>query len=612
VTPRTFLVLTFLISAAALVVHAQAGISCINYYQGNVPVPAGYGAAYDVNNPSVLLLKAVCDQGTPRLEIGDGNQSRYIYDQGYFYANGQWNVWQFSSANALAGGAWYPGSAYVNFGPSTVYTNWEYNVAYICTWTGSKWNCGCADAACTTGYWQLQAWESSAVASGGGTSNGGSNGSGAGGQWGGTPDANAIVISPNGNDANPCTVNSPCQSLERAQQAVRSSSDKTVYLREGTYNRSSTLTLSGGDSGETWMTYPGDAVDSAVLDGGGTLSGGVINTSNATDITINGLKIQNYYDVGILNITGGNNLTIENCDIGSSTFTGAAAATPISAISVGGSNTVVKNNYIHDVAGNGISLFAYGAGDTLDGSIISGNVVLRSCQYLFDEGALYTNMMNTGNTGGHVTITDNFVRDYGSSSNQKEVHGIYLDDFSSNVTITGNVIGPPTAGTVNAGSDNTSALLFHNGDNITASGNIFDVGDSSYATVVVWGRDSGSTMSNTNISGNIVLANFSGNQNANILGVQNGASYYQNVDTPSAWYTIANNVYHNYGGGQERSDGVVVGDTNPIHADPQISGYLYTISSGSPVFSQINFQPIKGGWGPPGFVIPTSSNHSDP
>jgi hypothetical protein len=38
-----------------------------------------------------------------------------------------------------------------------------------------------------------------------------------------------------------------------------------------------------------------------------------------------------------------------------------------------------------------------------------------------------------------------------------------------------------------------------------------------------------------------------------------------------------------------------------------------TVAQGSPVYnSPVNFAPIKGGWGPPGFVIPSSSNHSDP
>jgi hypothetical protein len=31
-----------------------------------------------------------------------------------------------------------------------------YEVAYICTWSGSAWECGCQDSACTQSYWRIQ------------------------------------------------------------------------------------------------------------------------------------------------------------------------------------------------------------------------------------------------------------------------------------------------------------------------------------------------------------------------------------------------------------------------------------------------------------------------
>jgi hypothetical protein len=77
---------------------------------------------------------------------------------------------------------------------------------------------------------------------------------------------------------------------------------------------------------------------------------------------------------------------------------------------------------------------------------------------------------------------------------------------------------------------------------------------------------------------------------------------------------VNNNLYWNYAsGGSIFSNGNLVSDSNPIHQDPQISGYLYTVSASSPVYNApVNFPHIVGGWGPPGFVIPSSTNHSTP
>jgi hypothetical protein len=77
-------------------------------------------------------------------------------------------------------------------------------------------------------------------------------------------------------------------------------------------------------------------------------------------------------------------------------------------------------------------------------------------------------------------------------------------------------------------------------------------------------------------------------------------------------------LYWNYAAGglvfHNGINGTIAGDTSPINGvDPQISGWTYTIAAGSPVFnSPVNFPHIIGGWGPPGFVIPSSSNHSNP
>jgi hypothetical protein len=32
-------------------------------------------------------------------------------------------------------------------------------LAYLCTWNGSAWKCGCRDRACTQSSWQIQSFQ---------------------------------------------------------------------------------------------------------------------------------------------------------------------------------------------------------------------------------------------------------------------------------------------------------------------------------------------------------------------------------------------------------------------------------------------------------------------
>ncbi len=401
--------------------------------------------------------------------------------------------------------------------------------------------------------------------------------------------------------------------LKKAQAYARRSRSKVVCLRASTYNLNGTLTLTEADSGETWSYYAPDGVNTAVLDGGGQ---NVIDINGASNITIDGLKLQNG-DVAVIQVLGSrsNDIVIENCDVG---FThNASGATTAGILVSDATNSTIANNYVHDTTGQGISLFAYTAGTSIDGDVVTGNVVLRAGKANSDIGAIYTNMKGTGLNGGHVTISNNFIGDTGVASLNNAMVGIYLDDNSSNVTVTGNVVGPPAAGAVNSGNANfTSAFVVHNGANDTISGNIVDLGASGMVATVNWGQDSGNLgqgMSGETFTGNIVISSFSGHQQtteSGITGYSYFASYNYTSPTPTpSDFTIANNIYFNYGGGQVRTDGFGgANDTSPIFANPQISGATYTITSGSPAFSSpVNFAPIIGGWGPPGFVIPQSA-----
>jgi hypothetical protein len=231
-----------------------------------------------------------------------------------------------------------------------------------------------------------------------------------------------------------------------------------------------------------------------------------------------------------------------------------------------------------------------------------------------DGGAIYFDSRNTNLNAGKATVANNFIRDYGSNSIQ-HAEGIYLDDDTSNVIVSGNVIGPSAAGLgipmntiINGGCCNTW------------TGNIIDVGSTAQEWVSGWSPPGGGGAIYFNWTGpnvftdNIIMANYSGATNTCCLD-WGGGGWDQGGGYPSNMGNISGNVYWNYGGGDTANlaRGNIVSDSNPINEDPQISGYLYTIAANSPVYnSPVNFPPLKGGWGPPGFIIPSSSNHSDP
>lgn len=425
----------------------------------------------------------------------------------------------------------------------------------------------------------------------------------------------SYFVAPTGSDDNDGTsAATPFATLKAAQAAVRQHNSKTVCLRLGTYRIINTLTLTAADAGETWSYYPPDGVNSAVLDGGETLS--AFFSINANNVTIDGLTMQHFYDYAIRDVPGHTNalqnVTIENCNIG---YNVATRGFPL-AVSLGnGTNFQILHNYVHNVQSQGIGLFAFNPRDVVSGAI-SGNVVLNAVQGEPDGGAVYVNMRYSGTNGvpagSSLTITNNYVAGYGSHlsfASHQGARGIYLDDNTSKAIVSGNVIGPPNAA-LNASNDAATAAIFvHNGNDNQIAGNIIDLGVSGNESTVIWGYDGDSLsgMYGNSFRGNIVLSRYTGSQNTNPDGNRRTTSYFQGSRGGLAArdFVVENNVYFNYAGGVVSTSGNLVGDSHPILMDPQISGWNYNIASGSPVYQPpINFTPIMGAWGPPGFVVP--------
>lgn len=446
------------------------------------------------------------------------------------------------------------------------------------------------------------------AAAGGGSTNPGTG-------HGPPPSGAGYYVSPAGNDRNPGTLAAPFATLGRAQAAMEKSSIKTTYIEAGTYKLRSTLTLTAADNGEHWAYHPPNGVNSAILDGGSSAGGrglyDLILIRGGSNITINGLKLENFQAVGV-DIEGGSTFglpvasgnAVINCDIGHNALTQWNAAAVFT--QDGAPNTLIANNYVHDLGSMGIDVNAYSANrDTsVDGTVIAGNVVLNTVERMNDSGAIYVGMHSGSRS--RVLIENNYVASY-SGPGTGGGNGIYLDDHASNVTVTGNIIGPPGAPGAQGQYDGNAAIAVDGGHNVVTN-NIIDLG----ATGRVWtalGWYDFSVVPQVDHSGdrftnNIVISSYAGTESTAFSGVT-GLSFYSN--TSASDWTIANNVYYNSAGGHVNVRGNLASDAHPLIQNPRLTGWRYQIEGESPVFSLLSFHPIAGGWGPPGFVIPAKA-----
>ena len=132
-------------------------------------------------------------------------------------------------------------------------------------------------------------------------------------------------------------------------------------------------------------------------------------------------------------------------------------------------NTKIDKNQVNNSASNGITAYV--------NSVISNNTVDSACTVLTDGGGIYTNGRTAGYVPLNLRIENNTVRNVALDG----AKGIYLDDASSYVTVTGNnVSATPTGLFIHDGSNNTvtSNTFYSNVNNhvalgMTSSSNVF-------------------------------------------------------------------------------------------------------------------------------------------
>jgi hypothetical protein len=130
--------------------------SCTLYTSGST-IPQGFGVPWDVTSPQTLLLNANCTPPTVLFKAGDPNTTKtlYVYKTAYTAPSGAqgWTPVDLFGSQLISG-SWYKSFAQGVAQMDTATPN--YYVAYTCSWTGSKWMCGCRDSSCAQSYWQIQ------------------------------------------------------------------------------------------------------------------------------------------------------------------------------------------------------------------------------------------------------------------------------------------------------------------------------------------------------------------------------------------------------------------------------------------------------------------------
>lgn len=386
----------------------------------------------------------------------------------------------------------------------------------------------------------------------------------------------AYYVSTTGSDSNAGTISAPFLTLGHAQTAMQSG-NKTTYIRGGTYTIGTGLTLTSSDSSTSWLAYPGDT---PILDGSTTTGTCFTINAGAGSITINGMTIQRFANVGIDLM--GSGMVITNNTINNITSSNTGQGCIYMHFILGTTN--VSHNLCSNNTGPGISM-AFGAGDPgASGTItVDSNIVLNTNTNLSDTGGIY--LMDRSHTMTSCICTNNIIGNYGKSPySSTQGVGIYLDDNMSHATVTGNIIY----------GNGMYALQYHGGDHNIVTNNIIDLTNAfklvlyqDQPTFVIGG---GGMASNT-FTNNIVYSSASP-----------PTPLWDYIDTSVtiALPTVTHNQYFNSVSPFPNTGTIV--DSSPLVGDPLFSNAasnIYTLRPDSPAFdSPVSFVPGGATQGP--------------
>ncbi len=347
-----------------------------------------------------------------------------------------------------------------------------------------------------------------------------------------TPAPAAYYVAANGSAGGDGSAAHPFATLQQAASAMAASSVKTTEILSGSY--AGPLTLTAANSGESFVAQtPGSvtltgSADPVSINGGSgiTLSG--LTISNATDfaVTINGGTHNTITDSSFTGNYGGieleygaNSNVITNNDFTNTSFAaieghdGADSNVidsnlidgvgPVSSNTYGGglylhgtSNTQITHNEIQNTSGAGISLADFDNNDTATENLhdtIAYNSLTNTNLDASDSGAIYILGRSLAQTDTLVKM--NFINNYGVVPTHTV--GIYLDDDTSGVTVSDNIV----TGTGSFG------LQVHGGSNNAITGNIVDTGAGNQFGILFQAPPSNepnpAALQNNSVTGNI-------------------------------------------------------------------------------------------------------------
>jgi hypothetical protein len=309
--------------------------------------------------------------------------------------------------------------------------------------------------------------------------------------------SNAVYVNcggPNGNGSSA----SPFNSLGAAQQAMRASRGGTAVV-SGTCQGG--LNLTAADSAETWQA----------ASGGASITGAPLSISGAQHISIYGFAfsgIPSGSQGGMINLSNSSSATLRwnsftNCQntciggtagnllIDSNTFNGMQGSqegTPMGAITIK-SPVTFTHNLVENSQGSAMRLVT--TDGQISNSIIGSNLFENIDTVRHDTGAIYLRDTTASATG--IQVTGNAIFGDGPAANKTKC--IYLDDGTSNVSVTQNICAAS-----GAGSAGTFGVFIHAGVNNDVAGNTFEVANGTYAAG--YQTRSGANTALTNMSGN--------------------------------------------------------------------------------------------------------------
>jgi parallel beta-helix repeat protein len=421
----------------------------------------------------------------------------------------------------------------------------------------------------------------------------------------------AFYVSSTGSDRNDGSASHPFATLGAAQAAMEGSSIKLTYVEGGTYTLSSPLVLGQADSGMTFQSAPGQT---ATLNGQNVSN--LIDISGASGVTLSGLSFENTGDAAVLlnNGASGNNVvgndfesngtgvrvissnsnTISGNQIDNSGHAGIEVQDGASKNTVdsnlingvsatgttgggiflhGTSSNTISHNQVENTAGFGIGVLNWDGSTVNTGDVVTDNELLNTGTASNDTGSIYVLGRSDIDTG--ITISNNYIDGTGPTS--AHIVGIYLDDYTSGVTVDNNILR-------NIG---THGLEIHGGHDNNVYNNVFDLGTitKSAALFQAEAGDPGSAgAQNNSFHQNIITSSQANQYN------------YDSIDGATA--NIYGNLYYDpagsFIGGLNAS---LVQDSNPSYGNPAFqnpAGGNYALGSGSAAGS-INFQQINQG-----------------